>query len=203
MIKISATVFASCVLCLATGFVSAEENPIPNCPVMGKPIDFSVSAATKDGPAFLCCKRCAGRFEGNPAKYDAKVKDQRKALAKFDRVQVTCPISGNPIDPTAFAEIKGQKIYACCKDCVGKIESDFDNIQGKMAASYTYQTKCPVMGETINPKVSTTLESGEKVYFCCKRCIGGFKADPARYAPNLKAQNYGALSRKIAAAAKK
>jgi len=71
---------------------------LPKCPVMDEPVDFRISTMTDEGPVYFCCKMCVGKFNKDPKKYAEKTKVQRKALAKRDRVQVTCPISGEAID---------------------------------------------------------------------------------------------------------
>lgn len=177
------------------GSVLAENPSLPNCPVMGEPIDFSVSTNTADGPVYFCCKMCIKKLEGDPTKFAKAVAEQRKALAARPKVQVTCPVSGKAVDKDSFVEINGEKIYTCCNKCPAKIEADPDKFKAKLAVSYTYQTKCPVLGGEIDASVSTTLESGEKVYFCCKRCISPFESDPAKYAPKLTLQGYGALAK--------
>jgi Cu+-exporting ATPase len=42
------------------------------------------------------------------------------------------------------------------------------------------QTLCPVAGEPIDKAKSLEMQ-GQKVYFCCDRCKGKFKADPETY----------------------
>ncbi len=45
---------------------------------------------------------------------------------------------------------------------------------------------CPVMtDEEINPGVTFEYE-GKTYAFCCKKCIGIFKKDPAKYAAQAK-----------------
>ena len=169
-----------------------EDSDFPKCPFMGDNIDFSLSIDTDDGPVYLCCHRCMNGFE----LYTKAVAKQRAALARLPKVQVTCPFSGDPINKEAFALVKGKKYYACNKQCAAKIKSNFDEIQPKLAGSYTYQTKCPVSGEEISPSSFITLKDGEKVYFCCKKCIGAFEADPAKFASKLTEQGFGTLARK-------
>jgi YHS domain-containing protein len=47
------------------------------------------------------------------------------------------------------------------------------------------QTNCPVMGGKIDKKIFADYE-GERVYFCCKGCIGEFRKDPAKYIKKLE-----------------
>ena len=193
--KYAMTLTALTLTLALTGTVSAGNPALPNCPVMGEPIDFSVTTDTADGPLYFCCKMCIKKLKDDPAKYADGVAKQRKILAALPKVQVTCPVTGEPVDGKSFVEIKGKKILTCCKMCNAKLEANPDKYKSAIAASYTYQAKCPVMGGEIDPSVSTTLKSGEKVYFCCKRCIAPFNSDPAKYAPNLSAQGYGALAK--------
>lgn len=45
-------------------------------------------------------------------------------------------------------------------------------------------TSCPVMTEAIDPNIFIEYQ-GRSVYFCCKKCIKKFEANPARYLPRL------------------
>ncbi len=169
---------------------------LPTCPVSGEAVDFSVSAETDDGPVFFCCKRCIRQFQKDPASLADAVAEQRKALDRLPRVQVTCLISGKPVDKEAFTEIDGQRYYACCEKCIPMLESDFDKYSAKLAGSYTYQAKCPVSGKEINPSAFAALEGGDKGYFCCKRCVKVFEADPAKFVPKLQEQGFSLLAKK-------
>jgi len=172
----------------------AKTEALPNCPVMGDPVVFSISTQTEDGPVYFCCKSCVKKFKADPVKYAEKVAAQRKALAKRPRVQVSCPMTGKPVRLDTVVEHGGKKYYFCCKKCQGRFRSDPAKFLGdrafkaRLAASYTYQTRCPVMGGEVDPEVSTELAGSQRVYFCCKSCVKKFKANPAKYAPKLSAQ---------------
>lgn len=47
------------------------------------------------------------------------------------------------------------------------------------------QTICPIMDSPINKKFFADYE-GKRVYFCCGRCPGKFKKDPAKYVKQLE-----------------
>ena len=165
-------------------------NAKPLCPVMGEPINFSISVATDDGPVFMCCPGCIKKYEAYPSKYSVKVAAQRKALAGRPKVQVKCPVSGNPADADLFIEVGGKKVNFCCMGCSGKYKKNPAAFKTALANSYTYQTKCPVMDEEIDSLVSTTLASGKTVYFCCKGCDKKFAKNPTKYAKALASQGY-------------
>lgn len=163
---------------------------VPRCPLTNEPVNLAVSVATDEGPLFFCCKGCISKYQADPTKYATKVAAQRKALASRDRVQVTCPVSREPVDQKVFVESNGRQVYFCCKGCIGKYQQDPDKYRSALANSYTYQTQCPVMDEEIDPKVLTTTATGQNIYFCCKGCDKKFVKDPSKYAPHLVAQGY-------------
>jgi len=172
------------------GEKTSAREALPKCPVTGEPANLAVSVATDDGPVFFCCKGCIAKYQANPAKYTANVAAQRAALAGRPKVQVTCPVSKEPVDPKVFIESNGEKVYFCCKGCVKKYQRDPAKYASALANSYTYQTKCPVTGEKIDPTAFATTASGTNIYFCCKGCDKKLFEDPDKYAPNLVAQGF-------------
>jgi YHS domain-containing protein len=168
--------------------VEKDQPTLPACPVMGEPINFAVSVETDEGPVFFCCNDCIPKYEANPDKYAAKVEAQRKALADRPKIQVVCPVSGQPVDRSVSVEHSGQKVYFCCRGCVGKFTAAPEKYATALANSYTYQTKCPVMGGEIDPQAFITGAGGRKIYFCCKGCEKKLLAEPSKYLPRLEAQ---------------
>lgn len=167
---------------------SAKATPL--CPVMGNPVDLSLSMETEDGPVFVCCPGCFGKLKANPAKYAAKVAEQRKALSTRAKVQVKCPVTGEPTNPDVVVEVGYKKVSFCCMGCAGKYKKNPDAYKTGLANSYTYQTKCPVMGKEINPAVSVKLANGQSIYLCCKGCDTKIFKNPDKYAKALAAQGF-------------
>lgn len=164
------------------------KQPMPLCPVMDEPVDFSVSVATDDGPVFFCCAACIKKYSAQPDKYSAKVADQRKLLADRPKVQVSCPISGKPVDQKVSVDHKGQKLYFCCDKCPAEFQKDPAKYASKLANGYTYQTLCPVMKEEIDPAFFADLSTGQRIYFCCKKCAPKFNESPDKYVEQLASQ---------------
>ncbi len=163
----------------------------PECFVMGSPIVFNVKSDTPEGPVYFCCAGCIAPFEKDPARFKEQVAAQRAAIAKLPRVQTACPISGNPLGKDApSVEHKGQKVAFCCAGCKGKFEADPAKYEAKLAGAYTFQTKCPISGNPINPEAGVELVNGHTIYACCGDCAGKIAADPAKFAKALKAQGY-------------
>lgn len=40
--------------------------------------------------------------------------------------QTTCPVMSGQINKAQYADVKGKRIYVCCKGCISKIEADPD-----------------------------------------------------------------------------
>lgn len=185
-------------LALTLGFLVNRSDANPNkegdaatqpmCPMMDEPASLAISTPTDDGPVYFCCKGCISKFQKDPAKYATKVAAQRKVLANRAKIQVTCPVSKEPVDQKVSVESNGKKVYFCCKGCAGKYEKDSAKYASALANSYTFQTKCPVMGGTINPTVSTTLSTGETIYYCCPMCDKSLRENHAKYNENLASQ---------------
>ncbi|MCZ6816745.1 MAG: hypothetical protein O7F76_08670, partial [Planctomycetota bacterium] len=107
--------------------------------------------------------------------------------------------TGKAVNKKAVYEKDGDKTYFCCKMCLSKFSQDPGKYKDKLANCYTYQTKCPVMGEEIDPKAATTLYNGFKLYYCCAMCDKKFKENPAKYVANLEAQGIKIDPKKVGA----
>jgi len=90
---------------------------VPMCPIMGEPVNYFVNTQTDDGPVYFCCKGCIKKFNKKPAKYAAKVAEQKAVLAKLPKVQVACPVSGEVVDTEVTVDHNGEKVAFCCKKC--------------------------------------------------------------------------------------
>jgi YHS domain-containing protein len=42
------------------------------------------------------------------------------------------------------------------------------------------QTKCPVLGNSVNKNIYTDY-NGKRIYFCCPPCVQEFKKNPEKY----------------------
>lgn len=196
--KLMTTLSLAVVLCavVGVGLAQADDDKakktdkpaFPQCLVMDDPVDFSVKTMTKEGPLYFCCPKCIEKYKGSPEKYAKKVAVQRKAVAALPKVQVSCPISGEPLDAKSYTEYFGKKISFCCDKCVAKFNKTPAKFAAKLAASYTYQTKCPVSGEAIEPDMSLKTADGKSVYFCCDKCKAKFQKQPAKYVEKLESQ---------------
>lgn len=192
------TVLGGCVFLVVGALALAGEaekrndgkQPVPMCPVMSdEPADMFLSVDTDEGPVYMCCKGCVKRFNRNPDKYADAVKKQRAVLAKLPKMQVLCPVSNEPVDTDVSLKHDGKDVHFCCGGCKSKFEAEPAKFTKQLAKSYTYQTQCPVMDSQISPGVYTDLPTGERIYYCCKRCKKKMMMSPEKYNEKLVAQN--------------
>jgi len=116
---------------------------------------------------------------------DAKAPDASKEMKN----QTHCPVMGGAIDSTVFTDIQGQRVYHCCPMCSDKLKADPDKYFKQAAKDgivfENIQTTCPVSGEKLTDKSVTVNFEGRRVAFCCEKCVGAFKEDPATYLKKL------------------
>jgi YHS domain-containing protein len=60
-----------------------------------------------------------------------------------------------------------------------------DDAKSPAPTSQPVNTKCPVSGDDIDPKV-TTVYNGKTYAFCCADCVKAFNKDPEKYASKAK-----------------
>jgi YHS domain-containing protein len=168
----------------------AQENPLPKCPVMqGDDVEFTIYEDTQDGRLYFASNACKSAYLKHPERYSHGAGLQKKAMANLEKVQLCCPVSGKEIDPDFKFNHEGTEVGFCCGNCCAAFAKAPGDYTAQLAGAFTYQTKCPVSGAPIDPKVSTEVDGG-KVYFCCGNCCAAFVKEPQKYAEALRAQGY-------------
>ena len=114
--------------------------------------------------------------------------------------QTLCPLMiEDEIDEEEFLIYKGVKVFTCCGTCkkMWKQNPDYFAVVGakqapQLAAVASKKIKpmkqlfCPVYNDTrVHPKSLSMEYKGKKVFFCKKRAMDRFNADPAKYEKNL------------------
>jgi YHS domain-containing protein len=84
------------------------------CPVTGKEIDARIYTDIQGQRVYHCCSECSETFKANPDKY---FKAAAENGIRFENIQKVCPMSGQPIDKSAWIDYNGRRIYFCCDDC--------------------------------------------------------------------------------------
>lgn len=161
---------------------------LPRCPVGEMPINFAHTLLAEDGPVFFCCEHCIEKFRANPSQYAAEVTEERRRLAELPHVQVSCPVSGEAVDPEVSTEDEGRRVFFSSDECRTRFLAEPVAYRRRLAGTLWYQTRCPVSGAPIDPRVFSVLTTGEKVYFCSQACREEFLRDPAAWAANLAEQ---------------
>jgi len=105
--------------------------------------------------------------------------------------QSHCPISGEVLDDEKLSvDYEGQRVYLCCKKCVGKFNSFPDKWIASLAKSgqgmENIQSACPVSGKNLDSDAITLIFNGKSIKVCCKKCVQKVKNDPATYFDKLE-----------------
>lgn len=167
------------------------------CPVSGNPVNLTLHAEYEGRRVYFCSDECIATFTRSPEKHLPAVYVQLYP----QRIQVRCPVTGNPIDSDVFTDHAHQRVYFCCPRCVADFEAAPKTYLSKMGEVSTEQVHCPVSGHLIDPQVGpdeSLRYVGHPIYYCCEGCVTKMKSDPRKYVGNLRAQAgllaYGATS---------
>jgi YHS domain-containing protein len=99
------------------------------CPISGKPTDDTdVNVSFQGHQINLCCEKCESRFEQNPRRYLALLKNpELKALNNKKCIVMT----DEPIEPGSFFVYKNTLVDTCCADCAEDFAADPDSYLAK------------------------------------------------------------------------
>lgn len=146
------------------------------CPVGGEPIDRRAYTHYRGKRVYFCCKDCLGKFDKDPESFAKQVKAQWEAL-KPHRTQVTCPVTGKPVNAKFWVDTPACDIFFADEQAKAAWEKDSKAYEAKLADCYTFQTTCPASGRDINPGKFIEVK-GKRVYFCCDGCKGEAEKAP-------------------------
>jgi YHS domain-containing protein len=142
-------------------------------------ISFS-QVSHKEGDCTKKCEKECTTSQGNQENSDcpkdctAKTGNSQGMVSDTGKV---CVVTGEKLDGSEGEPLKytylGKEYLFCCNGCVKKFESEPMNYIKE-------EIKCPVMGETADKNISTTVD-GVKYYFCCSSCVKKFKDNPEKY----------------------
>ncbi|MHB9139036.1 MAG: hypothetical protein ACYC4Q_06510 [Victivallaceae bacterium] len=86
--------------------------------------------------SFMVMLGTAQAYAADSPSCGAAVKDQKSdsskdakssdASAKKGKVQTLCPVMAGEIDKNLYVDVKGKRIYVCCKGCIGAVKADPD-----------------------------------------------------------------------------
>ena len=71
--------------------------------------------------------------------------DGKTGATKKVKPQTICPVMGGKIDKNVYVDVKGVRIYMCCKGCAGKIKADPEKYIAKIKQRGETPEKLPVV----------------------------------------------------------
>ncbi len=115
----------------------------------------------------------------------------------------TCPVSGEKLGKDAVTcvlsgmkdkKLDGTQVKFCCAKCEASFKAEPEKYVGKMndaiakAASAYPLSKCLVMkDEELDADAKVVVFQNRVYKLCCKKCVGRFEKDPAKYAKEYDA----------------
>lgn len=109
-------------------FLETKQITQIGCPISGRPIDATKTAALGKAKVAFCCGNCL-------AKAEASDDLAKLAFASFDKgftLQTKCPVSGKPIKADKVVAHKGKNVFFCCPGCPGAFEANPDKFLAKL-----------------------------------------------------------------------
>lgn len=104
------------------------------CPLTGGEINKEAYTDYKGQRIYFCCMGCEPRFYKNPKKSLQQIKENGEMAESLDplSVQPQCPVSGEAIDPSVYADHNKKRIYFCCEKCRKKFNRKPEKYLQKM-----------------------------------------------------------------------
>ncbi len=154
------------------------ENVQTTCPVTGEELEADFQSFwVMNKELRVCCKKCLAKVSKDPAPYFDKLQGRKK--------QTHCPVMGGEIDPEVSSVVQGQRVYHCCPGCEKKMAADpakyFAAEAAKGVVFEPAGNMCVVMEEPNEDKLWWVTYEGRRIHFCCRKCVGRFTKDPAKY----------------------
>ena len=95
--------------------------------------------------AALFAAGCARKSEA-PKAVDTEPTAPASTVEKFTKAQTTCPVMGNTIDKSLYADHEGKRVYFCCGMCIGEFKKDPGKYIRKLEDEGVTVEKAPVGG---------------------------------------------------------
>ena len=112
--------------------------------------------------------------------------------------QTLCPLMGERINRSIYADYQGKRVYFCCKNCIDEFgkapATTVKQIEGKGIILDAAQVMCPVSGGRINREIYADY-GGRRIYFSSKDCLLKFNRTPAQYAKKLDQDTASAVGK--------
>jgi YHS domain-containing protein len=73
--------------------------------------------------AMLLAAGCGEKSDA-PKAVDTEPAAPASAVETATKAQATCPVMGNAVDRSLYADHEGKRVYFCCAMCIGKFKED-------------------------------------------------------------------------------
>ena len=130
-------------------------------------------------------------------------------------INLTCPVSGKPVDAQFTLQHEGKTVGFCCNMCPKAFEKEPAKFASKIKADAPVEKKpeekkpeekkpeekkptvaaatgkpvnatCPVSGKPVDAEFAVLFDN-KNVGFCCGNCKAAFEKEPAKFAAKIKA----------------
>ncbi len=161
-----------------------------------------------DGEVYFCCKGCAATFSKHKKDFHTRANHQLMVTGQYR--QIACPIAGGDFDQEQTSKIGGIEVAFCCEKCMAQIdgagdlaakaelvfgadafERAFAKVPSVRDAGETIDwgtVMCVVQTKSAVKKNFVADYRAGKVYFCSRRCLNQFQAEPTKYATQAHVQ---------------
>lgn len=192
----------------------AEPDLATTCPIAGGPLGDAPVAVTLQGRTIrVCCAKCKGAAEADPAgtlaKVDAATAAAQRALYPLTTCVVKPEASLVAEDGADVAKevVVGNRLFrVCCPGCVAAVTADPAKYAALLdeAAMRAQAERYPLRHCVVNPAHELVpgaarhdfVVAGRLVRTCCTECEAKVRAEPARYVGAVDAARAGAAPAK-------
>lgn len=95
--------------------------------------------------------------------------------------QTRCPISGAPVDGSAYADVDGFRVYTAGEREADEVRKNpgkaFSALAKNREAAIPVVWKCPSMRNPVDSSYPFIQQSGKRIYYCCRPCAPRIKKD--------------------------
>jgi YHS domain-containing protein len=139
---------------------------------------------------------CAGLIAVLAATIVAQDKTAAPAAAQVP--QTLCPIMGEKISLSVYADYQGKRIYFCCPGCIAEFKKTPENMVKQMESKGIIldaaQVACPVTGGKVDRQIYVD-HGGRRIYFSSKDCVAKFNVAPEQYVKKLDQETAAAAGK--------
>lgn len=104
--------------------------------------------------------------------------------------QTRCPISGQPVNGSYFADVEGFRILTAGERESQEVRRNpgqaFANLARNREAANPIVWVCPSMRNPVAPNYPFIQQSGKRIYYCCAPCAPRIKNNFAAAAVTMK-----------------